>query len=187
MRTLILLILITFNCFSQTESYVQSDSIISWNKNAELQWNDFLGEPDFSVFAYANTAYKIDFYPNEVLVDVNNDIVNYQNLNVIANFYKKHSWSISNDQGLLRHERLHFDIAELFARKIRKRFFELKSTSEKNYDVYFSEYQKLWAELRTFQKLYDKETKHGANIESNALWINKIQSLLNEFKSFAID
>ena len=172
------------SAFSQVNKESKNDTIIAWSASKAIEWGDFQGKLNPDIFAYALTSYKIDIIPDNVMVDSNDNIRNYQDLTVIANFYKKQSWSISDDQGLLDHERLHFDIAELFARKIRKRFSELKAIEEKRFTVYWNEYSTLWKACRAFQKQYDLETNHGAKKNENDQWILKVKALLESIDSF---
>jgi hypothetical protein len=130
------------------------------------------------IFAYAVTSYKIEILPENVQVDPKNNILNYQDLTVLAKFHKNQSWTVSDDLDLLNHERLHFDIAELFARKIRKSFFKLKTAKERSYSKYWNAYTVLWKECRLQQKQYDLETNHGTKKIENDKWIAKINALL---------
>ena len=173
--------------FSQESNNLSRDTIMPWLMSQKIEWKDFMGTLNPDVFAYALTSYKIDIIPDNVIVDSNDKIINYQDLMVVANFYKKQSWSISKDTNLLNHERLHFDIAELYARKIRKRFSELKEIKEQRYSVYWNEYSKLWKACRVFQKQYDLETNHGAKQPENDKWISKVNVLLKSLDKFAIE
>ena len=83
------------------------------------------------------------------------------------------------DSYLLKHEQLHFDIAELFCRKINLKFRELQSNNIKNFDTYQNAYSSLWNECRKYQKEYDFETYHGFFKDTNNEWILKIKSELN--------
>ncbi len=164
--------------FSQENKTSINDSIISWSKTNKLQWNDYKGTMNPNIFAYAVTSYKIDIIPENVKVDAQDHILNYQDLTVHANFYKNHSWTISADVDLLNHEQLHFDIAEIYARKIRQRFAELKSAKEKRFSTYWDEYNALYKACRVLQKQYDLETNHGAKKAENDAWLEKINALL---------
>ena len=172
------LLVLNNTLFSQENKVLSHDSIVTWSKTYKLEWSDYTGQLNPDVFAYAVTSYKIDIIPEHVKVDAQDHILNYQDLTVLANFYKNHSWTISTDIDLLNHERLHFDIAELFARKIRTRFSELKTAKEKRFSVYWDEYSTLWKACRQLQKQYDLETNHGAKKAENDQWIAKINALL---------
>lgn len=169
---------------SSSISFAQKNETIDWSSELKLEWEDFKGNLDPNVFAYAKTSYKIEVIPEDVLVNENDEMVNYKELNVIARFYKKHSWTVSNNLDLLEHERLHFDIAELFARKIRRKFSDLKNNGENRFTVYYSEYKSLWQMCRLYQKNYDQETNHGANLKKNKEWILNVKKEINELRDF---
>ncbi|GAA4892024.1 hypothetical protein GCM10023311_15560 [Flaviramulus aquimarinus] len=177
---LLVFIILGYHSFSQ-----EDNNTMPWNASNKLEWKDYKGTLNPEIIAYASTSYKIDIIPENVIVDLNDYIVNYQDLTVVANFYKNHSWTVSNDVELLNHERLHFDIAELFARKIRKRFSELKNSGEKRFARYQNEYNALWQSCRVFQKKYDSETNHGAKKNESGIWYKKVAALLENFKNFA--
>lgn len=164
--------------FCSSITFSQEDETITWNIDQQLKWEDYMGKLDPEVFANAKTSYKIEFVPENVLVDEHDRMPNYKKVTVVARFYKKYSWSVSRDTELLKHEQLHFDIAELFARKIRKRFSELKAKAESRFSIYYSEYKVLWAECRAYQRRYDQETNHGVNIQKNKEWVKLVQKEL---------
>ena len=180
---LIFLIFYSIITFGQQKN-IANDSIIKWDSNSKLTWADFLGIEDENVFGYAMTSYKIEVIPSEVMVDENDKIQNYETLNVVANFYKYHSWSIKSDIELLNHEQLHFDIAEIFARKMRKCFQELQISKESKFSLYIECYNLLWKESREYQKLYDSETRHGLEKEINKQWSIKIKEELNIYNDY---
>ncbi len=157
-----------------------AQSTIQWSKDKKLTWPDFKAIPNEEILAYAQTSYKIEIQPSDVVVDENNNIQNYELLTVVANFYSNHSWVYKKDDYLLLHEQLHFDIAGLYANKMRVEFEKLKKLKNANFDSYLKIYQELWAECRETQKVYDKETNHGQLVEENNSWINKITMQLND-------
>jgi hypothetical protein len=89
----------------------------------------------------------------------------------------------ANRTGLLEHEQIHFDIAELCARKIRK---ELSETIfyQKNYWLSISAiYQKYQAERRTMNELYDAQ--HRDKNWGHYYWRSNIDGQLIGLKKFA--
>ena len=175
-NTLVLILLIVF-CFITT-SYSNAQPVIPWSKETKLKWSDFKAEPNTEILGYAQTSYKIEIQPNNVLVDEDNNIQNYGSLNVIANFYTDHSWVFKKDTNLLKHEQLHFDIAGLYAHKIRLEFEKLKKAKIANFNSYMAVYKKLWVECRDLQKKYDQETSHGLKEDINNIWIENISTQL---------
>lgn len=161
---------------------LNAQSTIEWSKDRKLMWSDFKAIPNEEILGYALTAYKIEIIPSNVLVDLNDNVQNYESLTVVANFYSEHSWVYEKNDYLLLHEQLHFDIAGLYAYKMRIEFERLKKQKDANFDSYFEVHQKLWEECRETQKAYDKETSHGQLVDENNDWINKIATELNSFE-----
>jgi len=101
------------------------------------------------------------------------------------------SWVKSDEKSddLLRHEQGHFDIAEVYARKFRKKLKEegkeiCKSKDPKTeIDNRFNDIEEEWG--ATADK-YDSETKHGADRDKQKEWDEKIQKCLDELKDYAI-
>ena len=180
----ILSLLLILNCKLILGQYVLRDSIIEWNHNQKLSWNDFLDKPDDNIIADALTSYKIEVIPSNVIVDEQDRIQNYHELSVKANFYKYHSWSIEKTKELLKHEQLHFDIAELYARKMRKEFVKMQNKNESRFESYLNCYNQLWKECRKLQQEYDFETNHGRLKEMNLKWINKITNELEKLDNY---
>jgi hypothetical protein len=169
--------------YFNTTLYSNAQSVIPWSKETKLKWSDFKATPNTEIIGYAQTSYKIEIQPSDVSVDHQNNIQNYESLNVVANFYTNHSWVFKKDDYLLKHEQLHFDIAGLYAKKIRLEFEKLKKNKIANFDSYLNAYKKLWSECRTIQKKYDKETKHGLQVDVNNSWIKDISSQLDKIKN----
>jgi hypothetical protein len=85
------------------------------------------------------------------------------------------------DAQLLEHEQLHFDLAEVVARQIRKRLDEFKNAcvepggTEPIHDMVSRADQ----ELQEEQQRYDRETSHGMNARAQEQWKRRIKALLH--------
>ena len=83
----------------------------------------------------------------------------------IKNTFEPHnSWTKTNESvELLEHERLHFHISELYARKLRKQIQETKfnSTDQKLMNEISRMYEDKMNELSKYQIRYDRETSHS--------------------------
>ena len=176
-NTISSILIIVFFVIASTS--LNAQSTITWTKDLLLKWSDFKALPDTEILAYAQTSYKIEITPSDVSVDQNNNIQNYKSLNVIANFYTNHSWVFKKDVNLLKHEQLHFDIAGLYAHKIKLEFKKLQENNIADFDAYMSAYKILWAECRALQKQYDSETNHGLITTENNRWIEAIAGQIN--------
>lgn len=112
---------------------------------------------DTTVVSYSScglkyTAYKDKTY-NRLLIKID------------ATFDPSKSWKHPSKTKNLKinHEQGHFDIAELYARKLRKEFKENVKT-EKDYQFKFKLiYQMLYGEFLDYQDYYDKITKRGTD------------------------
>jgi len=173
-------ILVTLSLFFsilQHKAFCQDT--IYWSPDYKLNWNDFKAKPDLSSSFAAmsdcniNISYKYTPFKDSV------------SFNVSASFTKTKSWSKSKDNSILiNHERGHFDIAELFARKFRKELRTYKFnmlTINNDIKVIFD---RIWKEKTAFETLYDKETNHSTNIEKQTEWDKLIRTEINKLNEF---
>ena len=157
-----------------------ADSLKCWCKNDKLKWSDFRGKKpeDEDSFLGARTA--IGIIPLAFRKD---DALNYQ-VKVVVRRYD--SWKTDTAKHLLIHEQLHFDIAELTARKLRKAIEGLRRTIPKPTAQDFrAVIQKLFGEDANMQAQYDKDTVHGIIAESQIKWEKKISLELKNFEKYA--
>lgn len=150
---------------------------IVWNKDIKLSWEDFQGKPPQSdlLFKKATTSYEIIMNVNYVEGEIPNFII-------LSYFIKNKSWTITNDSNVLVHEQLHFDISEVYTRKIRKKFIELQKLNVKNSDLYIKEYYRLREEEEKFQEKYDSEVLFNSNKQEE--WKIKVSNLLEDLKDY---
>jgi len=160
-----------------------NDSIIYWTKCQKLKWRDYLGDvPDSAlnknIFALTCSSISIKFNSEF-------DVPNYK---ILVYFNKKESWTRdTNSNLLLIHEQLHFDIRELYARKIRMSIEILSNKKESDVLIFDKIITNLFSELDKTQNKYDLETKHGANNTKQKEWNLKISKGLKELGIFEID
>ena len=85
------------------------------------------------------------------------------------------------DVQLLEHEQLHFDIAEVTARKITARFAGFRNACAEpgGTDPIQQMVVQADRELQEEQQRYDRETAHGINARAQEQWKRRIRSLLN--------
>jgi len=84
----------------------------------------------------------------------------------------------------LNHERLHFDITELFARKFRQRIEANMFTLDINNQME-AIHNAINTELETMQNTYDAETSNSQNIEKQKEWQTKIILQLNKLAYYS--
>jgi hypothetical protein len=152
------------------------DSVILWSASKKLNWNDFKGKAD------ENSSYKA-ITTTLILTDVINYSDSLLTYKISCFFKKLDSWTKLKTSSLLKHEQIHFDIAEIAARRMRKRFLEHKSLKRDSINVMINSImQKAVSERRLLNESYDTETNHSVNKEKQKEWEIKIA---NELKSLA--
>ena len=158
--------------------YAQGDDeAIPWSSNRKLTWEDFKGEAPVKDRAAATTASGITYQfatlrsPDKMAIDYT----------VTTFFYPYKSWYQAHlcESLILSHEQLHFDISELYARKMRARMATATFTSNVKAEVK-AIYREILEDLEAFQDLYDKETNFSRNREQQLLWNAKIAAALTE-------
>ena len=89
--------------------------------------------------------------------------------------------TLERDSQLLEHEQIHFDIAEVTARKIRARFADFKNACAEpgGTDAIQQMVVEADRELQEEQQRYDRETAHGTNARVQDQWRRRIRTLLN--------
>ncbi|WP_345078019.1 hypothetical protein [Nemorincola caseinilytica] len=85
----------------------------------------------------------------------------------------------------LSHEQKHFDITEVYARKIRKMFRE--EVSRGNIDRIDDRLERYFREWEECQDRYDSETQHSLNQPMQAKWDTRIQAMLDELSDYKED
>ena len=155
----------------------QEDEYIEWSMDRKLTWKDYLASPDIRSDAAATTSTALGIEYN-----MKNNSVSHK---IVCRFSKNKSWGRYKTDYILAHEQCHFDITELFARRLNKAMMEYQfnSTSYKN-DLN-KMYEDIVKEKQDFQLLYDKETDHSKIKEKQQEWQKKIEKLLDEYKDYS--
>ncbi|GIV45013.1 MAG: hypothetical protein KatS3mg035_2190 [Bacteroidia bacterium] len=177
MKNNIIGILLIFCC---TFVNAQNKDTIVWSKGYKLSWEDFKGRPKSGISFEAISHIVIsDEYTYE------NNMIKFI---IVAQFIPKKSWTKSKNRLiLLEHEQLHFDIAELYARKLKKKLAETKfrSNPEKIKEKYDRIFDKMYKELNYYQDLYDKETDFSRDEVRQKEWREKVARELEELEEYA--
>ena len=160
----------------------QEEQTIIWNKDLKLEWSDFKGEPKPAGDAVATTASGISF--GFSATRSSSGLEDYS-FNITSYFYPDKSWHVNKplSEIVLSHERLHFDITELYARKFRQRITNFKFTNAINSEMQ-SIHDAIIKELGDQQNKYDAETNHSQNIEKQIAWQKFIALELNKLANY---
>lgn len=158
------------------QSAADPEKVISWNEFYRLQWHDFQGVPDENSRGDAGTAVQIKAKPFLVKKEIRYEVV--------ALFNRNKSWARDRSPSLLAHEQLHFNIAELYARKIRKKVNELNERGVSDLSTYNTAIQKLLLESNRTDEQYDLETLHGALSKKQTAWVKKVNEDLSNLQRY---
>ena len=153
------------------------EDFIKWNENRKLTWDDFKAAPQQMGSTVAMTTTHLGFS-----YSIANGKVTYQ---IDCQFEKKKSWGLVKNDWILKHEQGHFDIAEIFARKLNKAVGEYqfnKNSFQKDLNAI---YKSIIDEKEKFQQQYDDETDHSRIKAKQEEWIKKIIVELDNIKAWA--
>lgn len=168
----VVLLCLSFILFSFTDPVEK----FTYKERPQLVWNDFKGVPPINSqhFASVNSgiAYRLKSKKKDGRFIIDVDVTTY--------FYPQLSWkknSKEDHQGLLKHEQLHWDISELYARKLRTAYKKYipQRNPKKEVDFIFRKFEK---ERQQTQNAYDLESKHGLLKDAQEKWSAKIREEL---------
>jgi hypothetical protein len=172
-KTYFLLLLgMPFLSFAQASN----EELIQWDSSRLLTWTDYKGRPDPNSDAAASTTTYLGI---EYRMDEKGFSYRIQ-----CKFSISKSWGRSKTDFILKHEQGHFDIAEIFARRLNKKMAEYTF----NQNSYKTDLKKIYDDItnakEAFQDLYDKETDHSRKKEQQLEWLKKIEKMLADLESF---
>lgn len=178
MRNLLLALIVLSLGLVLFSSNKETPDILYWNPDYRLSWDDFQGTPKF--------------YQHQISALTSSGIVHYKgcqdgfiNYKVQAYFERQESW-VKNEaltEHHLDHEQIHFDITELYARKLRKALSErrFKCGEEYQFETYISAVTDKW---QFEQRLYDGDTKHSLEVSKQEEWHERIANELASLEDF---
>lgn len=142
-----------------------------WREHAKLSWDDFKGVVNTTHDeSAAATCCSIGFKTN---LPANGG---KPEIEVYNTFYADKSWvkSDARIQSILDHEQGHFDLCEIYTRKLKNRLdhFDLRALGVK--ELLMREYAELSKEYEIRQQAYELETIHGTNLAEQKRWQDMI-------------
>ncbi|MDW3193984.1 MAG: DUF922 domain-containing protein [Cytophagales bacterium] len=163
------------------EAQIKRGQLIYWSRERQLQWSDFRYREPVSIHtANASTAIRISVDPYE-----KDDLPDYQ---ITFRFNRSLSWTTdSTSLDLLKHEQYHFDIYELYARRIRASILALRDAGVEDKEKYTNEITRLLNECKLFQEEYDKQTAHGFIKTQQESWQVRVDYLLSELQELSTE
>jgi len=151
---------------------------IEWNINRPLKWSDFKGQhkeiSSFNKFT-AETNSGFQYQTNYV------NAFKRPKFFVTSFFNCNLSWvnpGFTKNKELLIHEQGHFDLSEIYARKLEKK---LNNANLKMNNIVADSkhiYEEVYLEFSQEQIKYDNETTHGSILEKQEKWNKYFNSVL---------
>ncbi|MFP3598947.1 hypothetical protein [Chryseobacterium sp. SIMBA_029] len=166
---------ILFLIFISFSSLAFSQQYIEWNEQQKLSLDDFKGEIGISTAAAVSAViinYKIisqSIWTGKIKIKI------------FANFDKSSSWVKPEFKSLqlLAHEQGHFNITEIFSRKLQKKV-DKEIKGSKDFSQKFQKmYDDLYDEHFLFQTKYEVDTDNGRDVENQEKYNKLIEEMLS--------
>ncbi|MEJ2593992.1 MAG: DUF922 domain-containing protein [bacterium] len=153
---------------------------IDWTPEIKLRWSDFRADKKGNVaFSVASSSCGFGY----------NGYVRGEEIrvSVFVRFYCEESWKEPgfSQPDVLQHEQLHFDICELYGRKLYQGIHALRAKKRLNEKNLQKLYNSLVKEYDAFQDRYDRETKHSTVGGAQKQWNERIKNDLDRLAAFA--
>ncbi|MEI6946265.1 DUF922 domain-containing protein [Paraflavisolibacter sp. H34] len=155
----------------------EGSDYLPWLMSRKLTWDDFRCEPQRNMDAVALTSTSLG-----ISYRVVNGRLSYE---VSCHFSKTRSWGILKTPYILAHEQGHFDITEIFARKLHQQLQAYKYNKRTFRKDITKIYNQVVKEKEAFQESYDEETSHSRNKRVQKEWLNRIEEMLEQSDRFA--
>ncbi|HEX6426379.1 MAG TPA: DUF922 domain-containing protein [Niastella sp.] len=156
---------------------IQTNNLIPWSASRKLTWSDFKGTPDPHSSNAALTSSNIN-------IEFGYDDEGFQYA-IKCNFDKNRSWVRIKNNDVLVHEQGHFDIAEIYARKLNKLMKAYRFNAKTAGTDVNGLYENAMKQHRQIQIQYDNDTDYSRNKQKQEEWLKKIADDLKSLEAFA--
>lgn len=153
---------------------------IHWSEDRKLTWDDFKGEPDTlnypNTLALTNSGFGYESGAN---------MFKTGKVFIQSVFNTNKSWVVPEGRNdyVLRHEQIHFDITEIYSRKLRKELADANITS-KNAAKAKPIFDRIFNEMELRQIRYDQETQRGDKKETQEHWEAVVELELAKYEFY---
>jgi hypothetical protein len=154
----------------------KSENKILWSSKKKLKWSDFKGTPrkdkgTIRAETYGEIATVKSYWKEGI-----------PKFDIRCYFLKNKSWTIVDDIPTLDHEQIHFDIYEIYSRKIRKSFDSLNKKKVIDFSIYEKVFNKFLKKNQDYNDKYDLDVKFDRS--KQLLWKNLVSKELEELKEY---
>ena len=164
--------------FYKSLSPRSAEQSFRWNAARPLSWEDFQGPIRAGSAARTAAETSCGIAVETSLVPSGGKARIY----VFNTFDKRASWVKPGKEspGILEHEQGHWDICELYTRKMQARFDRIHITGANLNRTVNEIYNAVSREYLERQEQYEEETKHGVTEEAQQRWTRMILKELEE-------
>jgi len=173
---------------SATGLFSQQSALVEYAAVTQFNWSMFKGK--------VNMQHLNDMGDNTQAVTVSN--LSYATseitatsakVKIVAEFNPMESWTrypkMERQEIALDHEKRHFDITEIYARKIRKAIASAHFTSGNFNNSLNSLFKDLTSQHRAEQNKYDHETRHSMDTAQQQKWDKWIDEQLESLSNYS--
>jgi Bacterial protein of unknown function (DUF922) len=161
---------------------VAAEGSLAWSAH-HLSWKDFRGRAKLGTATAAQTSSSVTY-----IVECHGEGFRYA---VLATFSPAESWvrpdippHRTSSASTLKHEQTHFDITEVFARRLRRAFSTARGLCPKHPKDARKLFDRLSRESQATQNRYDDETAHGTVPEAQDRWTRAVAASLDSLGGF---
>jgi hypothetical protein len=169
---------------NNTSSVSRNLPEIEWSKDRKLTWNDFQGSVPYDIEdqTAAATYCGIGFETSNVTSNISD-----LKIKVYNTFYTGKSWVRPEERNteILEHEQGHFDLCELYTRKLRERLTTARLDSRNLRNSLANIYEEVQREYRERQEKYEDETGHGVKRDQQIRWQNELDQELTDTEKWS--
>jgi hypothetical protein len=161
-------------CFT----FLSPPDMLVWRKDYRVLWSDFKAPvparaANAALTSY-NTTLKIDYTSETGFT--------YE---IRCEFDRNRSWVRVRNDEVLAHERGHFDIGEIFARKLRARLSYFQYRPGRSSAALNLVYDSVMKACGNMQELYDAETDFSRNRSGQQQWDTRIPRMLDSLATWS--
>jgi hypothetical protein len=161
----------------RNDEKMEDHEFIPWTHNRILTWDDFQSAPNRGSDAVASTSTSLG-----LAYQVKDRALTFE---ITCKFSKTKSWGSLKTDYILAHEQGHFNITEIYARKLYQEL-SLYKLNPRTYQQDLNRiYQKIVKEKENMQNLYDGQSDHSRNKKVQANWAEIINTLLEETQVYS--
>lgn len=174
-KNIIILLVLIGNSGAIGQSAI--DNVLSWQER-KITWNDFRGPaPQKSPYG-SELSYKISIETKNIGID---SVILYVNTLMVLNT----SWTITDSSWQLNHEQKHFDLVEVYSRKLRKACAEKKFMKSQLLIGLKKLYDEHKMNTLLQQRRYDRETNHSLISDVQVKWDKEIERELSALEAYS--